>query len=124
MKFKGIKFPYESDLSGKFLKLNSIDKEEIKSKISFLMTTQKGERLFKPDFGVNLTQYLFNVIDDETINLVKSEVIGAITRYIPGIKIEQVKISVDNSAHFIGLYVLYTISDGFFKETDEISLLF
>jgi phage baseplate assembly protein W len=88
------------------------------------MTTQKGERLFKPDFGVNLTQYLFNVIDDETINLVKSEVIGAITRYIPGIKIEQVKISVDNSAHFIGLYVLYTISDGFFKETDEISLLF
>jgi phage baseplate assembly protein W len=124
MKFKGIKFPYESDLSGKFLKLNSIDKDEVKSKISFLMTTERGERLYKPDFGVNIRQFLFDVIDDETINAVKTEITNAITKYINGVKIESVKVNVDEQSHFLGLYVSYSISDGFFKETDEISLLF
>jgi phage baseplate assembly protein W len=123
-KYLGITFPVEEDLKGKYLKLNKIDKEQVKSNLSYLITTMKGERLYKPDFGTNLMQYLFEPMDEQTYNDIRNEIIGACTKYLREITIQKIETTVNESQLFVGLKVLYTISDGVFKQSDQLSLTF
>lgn len=120
----GITFPYQEDLSGKFLKMNQTDKDELKSKIAFLITTQKNQRLYKPDFGLNMEQFLFLPMDEMTYNAVRQEIIGTIEKYLTQVKIENVQIDVNESQNLIGLQIRYSITDGILKDNDELKILF
>jgi phage baseplate assembly protein W len=120
----GITFPYQEDLSGKFLKMNQTDKDELKSKIAFLITTQKNQRLYKPDFGLNMEQFLFLPMDDMTYNAVRQEIIGTIEKYLTQVKIENVQIDVNESQNLVGIQIRYSITDGILKDNDELKILF
>ena len=120
----GITFPYQEDLTGKFLRLNQNDKEELKSKLALLITTQRGQRLFNPDFGINIEQFLFQPMDDQTYNAIRDEISSNVTRYIPSLKIESIQTDVSESQKLVGLQIRYSISDGVIKQTDELAILF
>jgi phage baseplate assembly protein W len=120
----GITFPYQEDLTGKFLRLNQNDKEELKSKLALLITTQRGQRLFNPDFGINIEQFLFQPMDDQTYNAIRDEITSNVTRFIPSLKIESIQTDVSESQKLVGLQIRYSISDGVIKQTDELAILF
>ena len=120
----GITFPYQEDLSGKFLKMNQTDKDELKSKIAFLITTQKNQRLYKPDFGLNMEQFLFLPMDEMTYNAIRQEVINTIEKYLTQVKIENVQIDVNESQNLVGIQIRYSITDGILKDNDELKILF
>jgi phage baseplate assembly protein W len=120
----GITFPYQEDLTGKFLRLNQNDKEELKSKLALLITTQRGQRLFNPDFGINIEQFLFQPMDDQTYNAIRDEITSNVTRFIPSLKIESIQTDVSDSQKLVGLQIRYSISDGVIKQTDELAILF
>ena len=120
----GITFPYQEDLSGKFLKMNQTDKEELKSKIALLITTPKNQRLYKPDYGLNLEQFLFLPMDDMTYNQVRQEVINTVEKYLTQVKIENVQTDVNESQNLIGIQIRYSITDGILKDNDELKILF
>lgn len=120
----GITFPYQEDLSGKFLKMNQTDKDELKSKIALLITTPKNQRLYKPDYGLNLEQFLFLPMDDMTYNQVRQEVINTVEKYLTQVKIENVQTDVNESQNLIGIQIRYSISDGILKDNDELKILF
>lgn len=63
------------------------DLEDIYQSIHTILNTEKGERLFLPDFGVNLEQYLFEVMTWQTEQDVYMEIYRALNRYEPRIKI-------------------------------------
>ena len=120
----GITFPYQEDLTGKFLRLNQNDKEEIKSKLALLITTQKGQRLFNSNFGINIEQFLFQPMDEQTYNAIRDEITANVTRYIPSLKIENIQTDVSESQKLVGIQIRYSISDGVIKQTDELAILF
>jgi|LauGreDrversion4_2_1035121.scaffolds.fasta_scaffold1288602_2 phage baseplate assembly protein W len=120
----GITFPYQEDLTGKFLKMNQNDKDEVKSKIAFLITTQKNQRLYKPDFGLNIEQFLFMPMDEMTYNQVRQEIINTVEKYLTDVKIENVQLDVSESQNLIGLQIRYSITDGILKDKDELKILF
>jgi phage baseplate assembly protein W len=120
----GITFPYQEDLTGKFLKMNQNDKDELKSKIALLITTQKNQRLYKPDFGLNLEQFLFLPMDEMTYNQIRQEVIGTVEKYLTQLKIENVQTDVNESQNLIGIQIRYSITDGILKDNDELKIIF
>jgi phage baseplate assembly protein W len=123
-RYLGITFPFQEDLKGKYLKLTNIDKDAVRSNLSNLITTMKGERLYKPDFGTNVMRFLFEPMDDVTYGEIREEIIGAVTKYLKEIEVQNVEINTDEQRNFVGLRISYTITDGVFREKDEISLLF
>lgn len=123
-RYLGIKIPFEEDLKGKYLKLTNTFKDAIRSDLFNLITTMKGERLYKPDFGTNLMKFLFEPMDDTTYNNIKTEILDAVTKYLKEVKILKVEVNSNESNLFVGFRISYTISDGIFKETDELSITF
>lgn len=61
---------------GRFRRLSEL--EEIKQSVHLILTTRRGERPFRPRFGVNLDQYAFELMDATTCNLIRQEVIAAL----------------------------------------------
>ena len=61
---------------GRFRRLSEL--EEIKQSVHLILTTRRGERPFRPSFGVNLDQYAFELMDATTCNLIRQEVIAAL----------------------------------------------
>lgn len=68
---------------GRFRRLSEL--EEIKQSVHLILTTRRGERPFRPRFGVNLDQYAFELMDATTCNLIRQEVIAALQMWEPRI---------------------------------------
>ena len=54
VRYINIDFPFRDSEKGFYFKLNKTDKEAIKADLLHLLLTNKGERLYMPDFGSDL----------------------------------------------------------------------
>ena len=43
--------------------------------------TEKGERVMLPDYGLSLSQYLFEPLDETVYHLVKTDILNNINKY-------------------------------------------
>ena len=53
----------------------------IKNNLRQLIMTEKGERVMLPDYGLNLTQYLFEPLDETTYHLIRTDILTNINKY-------------------------------------------
>lgn len=121
-KFIGIRFPFKSSQEGFYFDLTKTSKDAVKSNLTHLLLTKKGSRLYRPDFGTNIQDYLFEPMDDQTFDLLKNEIVSAIQNNIQGITIDLIELKTEN--HVANLNVKYSYNDGVFLVKDVLSLNF
>lgn len=122
--YKGITFPFKVSRGQMFVDLTKTDKEQLRSKLSYLLCVRKGEVWKNPDLGCNLTQYIFEPCDAQTAQGIKAEIMTTIQRFLPSISVDTVDIDLDERTTMIGINIKYSFSDGVFKQTDNLSLSF
>ena len=84
--------------------------ESIYQSIDNIINTEKGQRLFLPEFGVDLWQYLFEPMTYEVVNQVYYEVYDALERWEPRIKILTESSYVPHyDEHTIDLTIVFSI---------------
>lgn len=54
--------------------------------ITNILATEPGERVMKPDFGCNLSKYVFEPIDYITASDIQTEIIYAINKFEPRVE--------------------------------------
>lgn len=91
---KGVKFPLKIDPNNKRFKMVSYE-EDIKEAIYIILMTGQGERVMEGDFGCNISSYIFEINNPTYMNLLKIEMIAALTRWEP--RIEEIAVTVDAS---------------------------
>lgn len=73
-----------------------------------LLTTKLGERLNLPDYGVNLDDMLFELMDDESERKILNEIYEAVTAWEPRLRLDLGKSSVtghpDSHSYILDLY--------------------
>jgi phage baseplate assembly protein W len=116
-----INFPFRDSPEGFFLDLNKVDTQAIKADLIHLILTNKGERLYLPDFGTNLRKYLFDPYDGITESEIKSEINTAVRKYIPNLKINSISFEeAPQSQYGIVVRLDYTITEDVFETRDFI----
>jgi len=68
--------------------------EAVKQSVINILSTNRGERPFDPDFGANITGQLFENFDPITKQLIEDDVRSALRNYEPRVRV----ISVDAGA--------------------------
>lgn len=114
----GISIPFNS--TNVFTSTNST-KEQVKSNLFNFVLTQKGERLYDPEFGTNLRKKLYEPIID--IENFKEELLQDITnRFRSVLDNLDLEIDVDKNYSLVGIYITYVVRiDG---STDAVALTF
>lgn len=121
-KFFGIKFPFKNSESGYYFDLTTSSKDAVRSNLSHLLLTKKGNRLYKPDFGTNIQNYLFEQMDNQTFDALKNEIITSVQKNLSGITIDSIEIMTEEKT--VNLKVNYSYNDGVFLVKDILSLNF
>src|SRR5210317_1704067 len=93
--YVGIGFPLDHNVQGFFRKTKTI-REQTKSNIRNLLLTEKGERLFQPNFGSNLKSLLFEQITSEKIDDIENDIRESIGTWLPYVSINELVVVQDN----------------------------
>jgi hypothetical protein len=87
----GLDFPLGSiDGEGYFTKRSGI--QMIKDAVKQLLLTEKGERVMLPNLGCNLRRYLFQPLDENTFNSIKSDILYSFNNYIVGAQVARLSV--------------------------------
>jgi phage baseplate assembly protein W len=86
----GINFPFRQSQVGKYLSLSQTPDEEIRTDLVHLLLTRKGTRYYLPDFGTRLYEFIFEPIDGDTFDVIRTEIEEAVKKYIPNLTIQNV----------------------------------
>jgi phage baseplate assembly protein W len=117
--FINIRFPFKDSPIGNFLELTKVDKRAIKSDLMHLLLTNKGERLYLPDFGANLRKFLFEPNLLEVSNDIRNELQTEINNYIPNLKIDNLEVNpFEGNEHAVIVRLDYTVTRNTFTESD------
>jgi phage baseplate assembly protein W len=85
-------------------------KEQIKSNLVNLLLTNKGERVFNPEFGANLKTTIFEGIVEDTSELIKELINFNVSLFMPEITITNIEITKSEDTNTILVAVFYRIN--------------
>jgi Bacteriophage baseplate protein W len=87
----GWSFPVRTDVLGN-IKV-SRGEEDIRESIWIILSTARGERMMRPDFGCGIHELVFSSINVGTLGLIEANVLEALTLFEPRIDVVKVTAS-------------------------------
>jgi phage baseplate assembly protein W len=89
--------------------LKRTDIEAVKRSIRNLLLTDKGERMFQPDLGSNVRNYLFENTSSVTQNSLKESITATIKNYEKRANLIDVIVALSNDEHSYNIDIYFTI---------------
>ncbi len=123
-RYINIDFPFRDSDNGFYFKMNKTDKDAIRADLLHLLLTNKGERLYLPDFGSDLKKFIFEPNDEITHEQIRDNLNETIVRFIPNLLINDITFRNDSIEELIIVELTYTVTEGTFTSTDTITLTF
>jgi phage baseplate assembly protein W len=96
--------------------------DQIKSNLINLLLTNKGERLYNPEFGADLKTVLFEGITDDINDLIRTLVSNNVAIFVPEVTITNLDIIKDEDHNTISVTVQYKINIS--GKADQITVQF
>ena len=87
----GWKFPVQTDVLGNIVV--SRGEEDIRESLWIIISTARGERMMRPEFGCGIHDLVFASINTGTLGLVEANVQEALTLFEPRIDVLKVEAS-------------------------------
>ena len=122
VRYINIDFPFRDSDKGFYFELNKTDKEAIKADLLHLLLTNKGERLYMPDFGSDLKKFIFQPNDNITHNEIKDNLNETIKKYLPNLLIDSIDFKKNDIEELIIVELKYTVIDGTFASSDILQI--
>ena len=85
------------------------NEDAIKKSVSNIIKTALGEKFFNPNFGTNIYNYLFEVIDPGVTYAIRDEIRTALTNYEPRIEVNDIEVSIPEDSNELNVQVIYDI---------------
>lgn len=101
-KIYGFGYPIPSSpKKGYFAKQSGITL--VRNNLRQLLLTNKGERVMLPDYGTNLYYFLFEPLDKFTVQNIRDDILGAISKYAPGVTVTRLLVVPSGNVSLDGL---------------------
>jgi phage baseplate assembly protein W len=103
----GVSLPFNGP-SGPFNSIYSTA-DQIKSNLINLILTNKGERIFNPEFGLGLRNILFEGLTDDIIPIIQDLIVTGTNMFIPEIIIIETIVDLSKDNNKISITVNYRL---------------
>tara|TARA_Y100000004_G_scaffold134811_1_gene152500 strand:+ start:128 stop:571 length:444 start_codon:yes stop_codon:yes gene_type:complete len=90
-KLQGLNYPIpKNPKNGYFSKASNLNL--IKSNLSSLIRTERGERFMRTDYGCNLRKFLLEPLDEALFAAIKEEVVLSVRRYLSTVAVNKIQV--------------------------------
>jgi phage baseplate assembly protein W len=93
--FLGIGWSFPPCLAADGRIVTAVYEEDIAQAIKIILFTNRGERVMRPEFGAGLNSFLFEPVNQTTMQLVQTRVEESLIDWEPRIDVEQVRVTSD-----------------------------
>tara|TARA_R110002096_G_scaffold313824_1_gene508130 strand:+ start:90 stop:470 length:381 start_codon:yes stop_codon:yes gene_type:complete len=88
--------------------------ETIKQNLKMLVLTSPGERMWDPNFGVGMRNYLFEPLATSTMGKIDARIKSQVKKYLPYVLIDSIKFdssftSPNEFSNYLGIEIVYKI---------------
>ena len=91
----GIAFPLQVDRRGGIALAS--DETDVDQAIHLILSTAKGERPMRPEFGCGVHDFVFDTIAAGTVARMETEIRGALDRWEPRVEVTDVRFDLDGA---------------------------
>ena len=105
--YKDIDLTFAKKPSGEIYK--KTDAAAVKQAVKNLLLTNKFEKPFQPEFGGDLNNLLFELVDNDTVYEIDGAIREAVRRYEPRAQVRQVATNLQPDANSISVSVTFQI---------------
>ena len=106
--FKDISMTFQSNpLNNDLIAIKNVN--AITRSIRNIVLTIPGEKFFDPDFGSNVSNLLFENVDDITASQIQEEIEFSINNYEPRVKLLDVQVIADNDNASFDTIITYEV---------------
>ena len=70
--------------------------ESVKNNIRLLLQTQKGERVFQPNLGMNIRRFLVEQITEDTQVQIENDIVDTFATWLPFVELREIDIDTSN----------------------------
>ena len=118
----GVSLPFNGP-SGPFNSTYST-KNQIKSNLINLLLTNKGERVFNPEFGADLKTILFEGITEDTSELIKELINFNVSIFVPEVQIIDILVSpaLEYNNNSVSITIKYKLRIS--QDADQVTVQF
>ncbi|MDZ8183667.1 MAG: GPW/gp25 family protein [Nostoc sp. ChiSLP02] len=85
------------------------DEEDIVQSLEIILSTRPAERIMQPDFGCELSQFLFEEISQGLITSIKGTISDALLYHEPRIDVDDINIDESEEEGLLLISVTYTV---------------
>lgn len=82
------------------------DEKILKNDLLQLLLTAPGERVYDPNFGVNLKNRVFDPLEETTVDSLKQEIYNKINLYEPRIELQAIDVKTDDQGNLLTIRVV------------------
>jgi phage baseplate assembly protein W len=118
----GITLPLERGNMGYFAQGRDI-LSQVKSNITNLILTKKGERLLQPEFGCDVHRIIFEPLTDDSVSNVTGTIQAAVKIWLPYVNIQSVDVQRDENRNSVFATITFSINTNV-TITDSVTLVF
>jgi phage baseplate assembly protein W len=97
-------------------------RDQIKANLVNFLLTNKGERLFNPNYGANLRAQLFEALEDDNLQSLESIISEYISNQFPMVDVKEIKFNSQPDNNTLFFTLTYQIVMLGFEDTIEILL--
>ena len=76
--------------------------ELLKNNLKQLISTEKGERIMLPGYGLALRKFLFSPLDPDLVESIREEIVVQIERWLPYLQISRLRVFEEGSINIYG----------------------
>ena len=105
--YKDIDLTFAKKPSGEIYK--KTDAAAVKQAVKNLLLTNKFEKPFQPEFGGDLNNLLFELVDNDTVYEIDGAIREAVRRYEPRAQVRQVATNLQPDANSISVTVTFQV---------------
>ena len=99
----GIDLPIRrDDAKGGWFATTDTTIEAVKNNIRMLLQTNKGERLFHPNLGIDLRNILFEQITEETTVIIEDLILDVLQFWMPFVEVRDILVETMDSNKVVG----------------------
>tara|TARA_R100000008_G_scaffold83287_1_gene68525 strand:- start:637 stop:1113 length:477 start_codon:yes stop_codon:yes gene_type:complete len=89
----GIDFPFGRVGDGDgYFKATKTTIEAVKNNIRLLLQTERGERVFQPNLGMNLRNLLFEQITEDLTIQIENDIVDVFQRWLPFVELRDIRV--------------------------------
>jgi len=105
----GPSIPMARDSADGFRSIKQV-RELVKQNLTNLILTMPGERVFQPNYGVGVRQYLFENFSSATYATIEQRIREQTNRYMPGVSINSVNFTEsEKDNHILIMQINYSV---------------